>query len=363
MVARTRGAAVARRLATAVALLAVAALPAAASSPAPRTLVSLPGVVYAFAHDNGRIAWIETTWELRIRAVAGGAPKTIRYTNQYEERQESGPGRLALGGRRAVWLSSRGGFDIADRVYTATTAAPRPRLLEKQSHLDGHDGGYVTGIAGDASGFAYGVVEVTEIGPCPCKYKVTGGAARLVDAGTKRDLPGAPPPFLVARAGARVAVVPASVDPRPEAQPLPAARVEVRDAKTGAVVSTFSPSGPVRAITLSARVVAVLAGGRIERYDVATGNLVGATPVSAQVARELDIEGARIVFRDNRTIRLLDSASGRVSVLAKTTPWKPVAVSIEGRTVVWVETMRVRPGDISRRTFRSRIRLVLLPRA
>lgn len=362
LVARERGVALGRRLAIVVALLAVAALPAAAGTAAPKTIVSFPGVAYAFAHDDGRIAWIETTWELRLRTIGIGAQKTIRYTNRAEERQEFGPERLALGGRRLVWLSSRGGFNVADRVYTATVDDPRPRQLERQVHLDGLDGGYVTGVAADASGIAYGVVEVTEIGPCPCQYKVTGGGVRLLEAGRKSDLAGAPPPYLVARSAGRVAVVPADPGPSPAAPPFPHGPVEVRDAKTGAVVSTFSPPGTVWSIALSSRVAAVIAGRRIERYDVATGKLLGATAVSSKVARELDIAGGRIAFHDDRTVRLLDTASGRISVLATTAPWKPVAVSIDDRIVVWVETMRIRPGDISRRTFRSRIRSLVLPR-
>lgn len=344
-------------------ILAVAAVPAAATASAgPATLVSFPGVARALAVDGGRVAWIDTAWALRVRTVHAGRETKILYTNPSQEFQPlSDAPRLMLEGHRLLWLSSRslGTFDRADRVYTASLDAPRPHPLVTVVYAEAIDGSYLTGIAGDRSGFSYGVAVVKAAAQ---QYQVAGGGVWSVVAGRASRVPGIPPALVLARADGRVAVDPADTTLRSVGTPVGTGTVEIRDAVHGTLVSTFSP-GPVRAGALSATIAAVLVGRRIARYAVADGRLLGSTTVPADTAGELAVAaGPRIVFRTSRSVRLLDAASGRVSTLATTAPWRPTHLASDGRTVVWTESRRIAPGDVSRRTFLTRIRAVTLGR-
>lgn len=335
---------------------------AAAGAAPVKAVVTFPGIARAFAFDAGRLAWIENTWELRIRTLRTGTQHTIRYTNQYEEIPDfSGRRRLVMEQRRLLWLSTRGRgmSEDADHVYGATVDAVRGRRLTTEAHVEGWVGGYVVGVAGDASGFSYGVVTLKETKPGGDRYQVADGGVWSVADGTKRKVPGAPPAFVLARAAGRVAIVPANTSELPAGAPFDTGKVEIRNATTGTVISNFS-SGRVRALALSKEVAVVLVGRRINRYEVASGRLLGSTAVPGETGTDLDIEADRIVFRTSRSIKLLDAATGRVTTVATTTPWRPSGVAIDGRTVAWTESMRIAPGDVSRKTFRTRIRTVTL---
>ena len=60
-----------------------------------------------------------------------------------------------------------------------------------------------------------------------------------------------------------------------------------------------------------------------------------------------------------RSIGLLDAATGKMSTVV-TTQWRPTAVRIDGGTVAWVEQRRIALGEVSKKTFRARIRTVAL---
>ena len=82
-------------------------------------------------------------------------------------------------------------------------------------------------------------------------------------------------------------------------------QVQVRDAVNGSLISSFTPSGTIRALALDGGLVAVLlqdAGGkRIERYDVASGAFLASTAVPATTAAELDVSGQEARFPKRAT--------------------------------------------------------------
>jgi hypothetical protein len=352
-------------LATTATLLVVAVTTAAAPAAKPpvKTLVSFPGVARAFTYDAGRIAWIDSAFDLRIRTLRTNTQKTIGYANWYEEVKPDPPGRrLVLERSRLLWLSTRGAMpdSLVDCVYTGTVGSARAHRLTwlEYDNFLSPDRTIPTTIAGDASGFSYGIAAAAETEPDSGLYEVGGGVWSIV-GGNKRQVPGIPPAFVLARAAGRVAIVPAVISDPPSATAVGNGTVEIRNATSGALISSF-PTGTVRALALSKDIAAELEGSWVNLFDVATGELLGSTSVPADTASELDIEGPRIIFRTNHAIKLLNTDTGRVSTLATTTPWRPSGLAIDGRTVAWAESKRIAPGEVSRKTFKTRIRAITL---
>jgi hypothetical protein len=340
---------------TTVGLVLVCAASASASPlvVSPSTIISFDGVAREFDYDRGRVAWIDSAWALRTRSLRGGGETKLLYTNPYEEVPELGR-RLFLEGQRLVWLSSRGSgtFGVNDHVYTATVGAKKGRRLFSAAHTDGVGGSYVTGLAGGASSFTYGVVTVT--GP-DGELSVSSGGIWSIVAGTPRRVPGVPPSFVFARGSDRILAAPAEVSQQTGWVPLPGTTLEVRNATTGALMSSFH-AGRVGAAALAGTVAVVFRAGRIYRYDSDSGQLIGSTVAPAGTAAELDADGSSVVFRTKNAIEVIDAATGRISIVARTGAWSPSAVAVQGRTVVWTEAKRIKPGEASAKTFRSRIR-------
>jgi hypothetical protein len=167
------------------------------------------------------------------------------------------------------------------------------------------------------------------------------GFAKVVVPG----VPGAPEHFpwgrLLAYRGGLIAVVPLPNGGPPSAQ---GDRVQIHDATTGALVSELLPMGTIRAVSLSSSVAAVLVTTdtgtkRIERYDIESGELIGAVPVHRGVLR-IDISGNRIVYRVRDRIRVMRADTGSIRTVARIRPVFPGRngigpVQIEHDWVVW----------------------------
>jgi hypothetical protein len=113
--------------------------------------------------------------------------------------------------------------------------------------------------------------------------------------------------------------------------------IEIRDAVTGALVSTCRPSGGwIRAIALNNRVL--VSDGIVQHIDVfsvADGSLQHAFRVPETVAPALDMASAGMLFRAGLELRLLDPASGARQTVARWLQHGPVGFSIEGRRIIW----------------------------
>jgi hypothetical protein len=154
----------------------------------------------------------------------------------------------------------------------------------------------------------------------------------------------------IAAFGRRVALVPArrfshcatACDSFPGPAAASNGPVEIRDAATGALVASFSPKGTVKAVAVSAQVVAVLVqrgpSKQIERYDAETGAPVDTTTVPSTTANTLAIAGPAIVYQTHREIWLYDARGGKKTRLARAGA-TPIGLSIEDRRVAWAENV------------------------
>ena len=297
-----------------------------AGLPRPRVLGSR---VVSFAFDHGRVAWMPRACE-RVRVRSLGTDLARSFATSGTCATVGRPIGLAAG--RAYWTRRDGD---GTRLLSAALRDPVVRSLALYA-FDGSDGDVVGGLAGDRSVFALG-------GSAYVGGAVTGGWIRRFVWGEARDTCPAPPAASVAVGGALVAAA-------------DEAMAEVRDGATCALLAAISPGGAIRALALGDGVLALLVDGtdgtrRISRFDAESGAPLGRSAVPAATAPRLDVAPGRVAYRVGNAIRVLDLASG-----ASRTAWTPrrfpLGLSLEGRTLAWVEN----------RNGRSRAWTLALPR-
>jgi hypothetical protein len=330
----------------------------------PRVLAAFPGVARGVAFDGRRVAWIETTWEMRVKTTTSPqSTRVIRYTSQYHAFSTERHPRLLLGGGRLAWVSTRGiggsGFEHVGRVYETSATAPTARRIHRLRSAEDGSGDQLTGLGGTAARLAYGVARVTGTPGCDpdCSYTVVGGGVWVSNAGAVRRLPNAPPPALIARSGSFVAIVPADRTPREDAEVRALRRVEIRSAATGAIAREIALSHPAVALAQSPTTVAVLTNkNRFEWYDVRTGTRRGAAAAPVNVVPDVRFAGRNVVFRDRRSVWALNTRTRRLHRIAATRPgWRPVALATSGRAVAWAEAFQPYPDAVKRSNSRTRI--------
>jgi hypothetical protein len=241
---------------------------------------------------------------------------------------------------------------------------PRERRFKEVAHAGKGPGLWLGGIAGSGTTLVYAVASVAYVDEVAC---LSGGSCemKIAGGGIYRVMGRKPPPLIegttaavsVAASATSVAYVPAASVGK-GGMPLPAADlpIEVRDVRTGALVSHAMPQGTPLAIALSATVLASLertpSGLRIAWYDPASGNLRGSVPVPAGTAPELTASDHVVVFRVGRSIRSVAVATQKVTTLTQAAA-TPIGLSIAGARVAWAENVKGR-GRIRALTVRGR---------
>jgi hypothetical protein len=334
-----------------------AALPLAASagggaegSPSldePVTLVRAGSAIYSFAQDDETLAWeeqhagySETRSTIKVRSASGGRAVTV-------SRPDGGDGpytmqEFALAGRRVLW----GGFvSCCNHGYGhVETAAPgsKPKVVHSLGLEYWTWGEYPTGAAGDGTTLAFSIATVEQLGRNG--WRVTGGGVWRVVGSKSLRIARAPTPALLAASRGTIALVPADMSTqRGDDLHVPiarGARVEVRDAATGALRASFAPKGSVAALGMDGDTVVVLVRvgkqARVEWYSASSGKALGTKAVGPRASDRVDVSGHTIVFQQEKTILSLDTRTRKTLELARARS-KPVGLSIEGGRVAWAE--------------------------
>jgi hypothetical protein len=336
-----------RRVAFLAALVIAAGVAGGDAVAAPVTLAApAQGTIISFAQDGRRIAWIGYRERVHVKTIATGRSAVVGSART----QGGGAGGfpigyrdhlLALAGERALWTVQSGGNCVETIVRAATLGGRRPPDSVDFMTFCDVSGSVATAVGGDAATLAYTTVTFQHFGDCGSRVAL-GATRRVVDS-VAVTVPGSVPAVQLAVSAGRVAVVPADLTICSAAvlAPAPNGTVEIRAAIDGALLVAFSPAGTVRALALSGPRAVVLveaADGskQVERYDAATGALLGATTVPSGVAHDLDIAGEWIVYRTGRAIRLIDAVTGAKQLLF-IAPVTPLGLSIESRRVAWAE--------------------------
>jgi Tol biopolymer transport system component len=126
--------------------------------------------------------------------------------------------------------------------------------------------------------------------------------------------------------------------------------IDVRHARTGARIASFTVPGDASAVALSRSYLALLVGNTLRIHRPSTGALVVSTRIRANVGGIAVSDFGIVVFHVGRQIRAFD-AQTRAERLILTAAATPVGLSIDGRRLAWVENRRNR----------ATIRAVMLP--
>ena len=355
-------------LVSVVAVVALATAATGGGTPAPKLLVSFPGYAYSLGGGGGRIGWIDTAFRLQLRTMTSPTVASIRYTNVAHELPSNYPPsrwqrRLVVNRSGEIWWSTthtQSAVDL-DRVLFAARGATKATTLVKAPHSNGGGGGdFVIGIAGDASGFAYGEVVLAATTPDQVAFHVVGGAVFTVDThGASTKLPGVPPAYVFARGAGLIVDEPAATDVNESGAPRPSNVIEVRKSSDGSLVKSLSIPG-VRAAAVNLQTVVLLVGHTLRRYRVSDGTLLGSTMLPSGAAQEVETDGMVVVARSAQAILVANLATGRLRSLSVARPWHPTGVAIVDGRVVWSESRGQTPSYPSAKTFVTRIRSSML---
>ena len=317
------------------------------------TIAVVPGVVIGVAQDSGSVAWLESTvsgCRLHVRALAGKTDQTVPATCLPSGQE------LVLAGGRAAW----GGYvDVRCSETTAdvyTTDNSRSRLVEE---IPGDCLGYRTafqGLVSDGTSFFYSLLVTnppSSTSNCgnggPCQWRLGSGRIVRITGSRPATVRGLPPAALIAADDGRVALVAPAASASSNGRSANAfdwpraaegGRVEIRSTSTNAIVTSFHPSGIVRAVALSAgrTVVLVEAHGRfeIEWFDSGSGARVGAATVLRGTAPSLSTDGRFVGFSVGTTVRVLDLETGVQRIITRGAS-DPIGLSVQAGRLVWGE--------------------------
>jgi hypothetical protein len=173
-----------------------------------------------------------------------------------------------------------------------------------------------------------------------CKQKIAAGGIRLVTKTGDQPLAGARPALQLTASAGRIAYVPATI--AKAGRPLASADnfVYVVDGTSGSALGRASVRGIPAAIALSSHVLAVLTQrgphDRISWFSATGDTKLGSILVARRAATQLAASDQLIVYRVNRTLYGVSTATGRTQVLAKTTS-DSVTFSLAKSRLVWAE--------------------------
>lgn len=323
-----------------VAALLLALVPSASASAAPspaRTVVtvSVAAGVAGLAQDGDRFAWSDSGGVIRFDRVEGGSRVRVVSDAGYHPCCEE----FALAGDRALWIATHYGNDKYQALGTVSAVDRRPRFLEDIQSSIGF-GDDITAVAGDGDLLVYSKVRIGVAGPCDgspneCPDVIKGGAVWRVDDGRKVRVPRVPGVPLLAVAARRIGVV------MPGKSTWASSLVQIRQVSNGMVVRSLRAQDDVQALAFSRDVAAMLSRtntnrSMLEWFSVRSGKRLGAGLAPPRTVLRLSVSGRRVLYGGPRVLRVLDTRTGRATIIASGTSIEHF--SIEGDRVMWVQT-------------------------
>jgi hypothetical protein len=329
---------------------------AAAAPPTAHTLRKSPGApIEAIAQDGRYVAWLSSSTpkacnEVHVlspgmpdRSLPQPAPNTM--TCGWDLTQ--GQSELAIAPRvsTALWTLHQSGPSPFDAVVVAPFGGPE-RQVERLAHASDGTGKWLGGVAGAGRTLAYSWADVEYVDKLAClsggscKRKIADGGIRIVTGKSATPLPGALPALQLAASAGRIAYVPATRVPANRPGASTNNSVFVVDAVSGAPVSSVYVHGVPAAIALSPQVLVVLSQrgprDRISWFSATDGTKLGSVLVSSRADTEIAATDQLIVYRVNRTLLGVSTATGAIRTLAKTGP-NAVGLALKKNQLVWAE--------------------------
>jgi hypothetical protein len=326
--------------------------------------------ISAFAENHGVLAWFEpnpkqcnVVWVLQgvVRdslPAQGGSHRNV--TCRWQVPAGSAVNlALATGASTvsALWSlreSATGSPVRFDYVLGAALSDRNERRFQEVAHGKRGAGLWLGGLAGDADTLVFAVSDVAFKDEVACLSTPTaahacdmvtkgGGIYRVAGRRAPALVKGTTAAVSVACSGTKIAYVRAAPTATSSGRPVPSPSlpVEVRDARTGELLTSVAPTGTPVAVALSADVLAVLEqtpnGMTLAWYDPAGGDALGEIPVPATTTGLAAGKGV-VAFRVGRSIRVVEASGKRARVLAKA-PNTPIGLTVDGDRVVWAENV------------------------
>lgn len=344
-------------------LLVAAAIASLAGSGSPGSGVqtlyrNTGGPITAFAQDGSLVAWFSpgerscnAVHMLSLAGVKVTLPKpgTTNVTCRWDVHQA--PVRLAVaaGTGGALWtLHERASIEL-DYVVGADVKQPRERRFYQLAHTQAGAGFWLGGVAGNGRTLVYSVVNVGYVNQVAClsggscERRIRGGGVHMIVGRSNPLVRGSGPALQIATAGGRIAYIRAGTV---DEQGRPAARsggpVDVRVARTGALVTRITTNGTPLAVALSSHVVAVLESSgdrrRIAWFDARSGTRLGSDLVPLTTSYHLAASDQLVVYRVGRVLHGIDLGSGEARTLVKA-DGTPIGFSLAGSRLAWAENV------------------------
>jgi len=328
---------------------------AAAGPPTAHTLRKNPsGPIEAIAQDGSLVAWLSSSSRTcdQVHVLSPGRrdrslPQPSSGSMTCRWNLEDGQPQLAVAARMstALWTLHESGPAPFDYVLAASFGGPE-RQLDRLAHASDGTGDWLVGVAGSGRTLAYSWDDVEYVDKLAClsggscKQKIADGGIRIVTRTGDQPLPGAQPALQLAASAGRIAYIPATI--AKAGRPLASANnfVYLVDGASGNPVGRAFVHGIPAAIALSPHVLAILTQrgprDRISWFSASDETKLGSVLVSGRAATQLAASDQLIVYRVNRTLYGVSTATGRIRLLAKTAP-DAVGLSLENGQLVWAE--------------------------
>lgn len=326
--------------------------------------------ISAFAENHGVLAWFEpnpkkcnVVWVLQgvVRdslPAQGGSYRNV--TCRWQVPAGSAVNLALASGSStvsALWSlresASRSPVRF-DYVLGAALSDRNERRFQQVAHGNRGAGLWLGGLAGDDDTLVFAVADVafkdevaclsTPTAPHACDMETRGGGVyRVVGRKAPALVKGTAAAVAVACAGTKVAYVRAAPAATSSGRPVPSPSlpVEVRDARTGSLVTSIAPAGAPVALALSADVLALLEqtadGMTLAWYDPASGDTLGELPVPVTTTGLAAGRGV-VAFRVGRSIRVVGTSGKSSRVVAKAAK-TPIGLTVDGLRVAWAENV------------------------
>jgi len=326
--------------------------------------------ISAFAENHGVLAWFEpnpkkcnVVWVLQgvVRdslPAQGGSHRNV--TCRWQVPAGSAVNlALATGASTvsALWSLRESATRSPvrfDYVLGAALADRSERRFQEVAHGNRGAGLWLGGLAGDDDTLVFAVSDVafrdevaclsTPSAPHACDMETRGGGVyRVVGRKAPALVKGTSAAFAVACAGTNIAYLRAAPSATSSGRPVPSPSlpVEVRNARTGALVTSIAPTGTPVAIALSADVLALLEqtpnGMTLAWYDPAGGDSLGEISVPATTSALAAGKGV-VAFSVGRSIRVVEASGKRARILAKAAE-TPIGLTLDGLRAAWAENV------------------------
>ena len=215
--------------------------------------------------------------------------------------------------------------------------------IDASDHFFGCGGHDIRGLAARGNLAAYGKLEWTSTS-CPGNPNIgtetlTGGGVYTLPLpnGRPKRLVGTPPAAFLGLTTSRLALVPYDMsNPPVNRPPGPLPEIQIWNLVTRSLERTIPETGVIRALAMSGDQIVVMVGVnglRLDRFSASTGLRTTSRAISTEAAPTLAVYDRWIVYPVASTIRVLNTHSDRIRIVATLAHPPHGVIAARGRAI------------------------------